>query len=147
MRRLTPPSRRRQSIEGGLMRSAVALAFVVAAIPAAIAAQRVTPGPNVQISAARPQDAHSEPVIATDPKHPERIIAASHIAWHDTAGTKSIAYASFDGGKTWSVSLERRDSTVTADAAVAYGPDGSAYFATLARWGLFRSRDGGRTWD
>ncbi len=124
-----------------------ALTFVIAALPLSLAAQRVTPGPNVQISASRPQDAHSEPVIATDPKHPERIIAASHIAWHDTVGTKSIAYVSFDAGKTWSVSLERKDSTVTADAAVAYGPDGSAYFATLARWGVFRSRDGGRTWD
>jgi hypothetical protein len=125
----------------------VTLAIAITGLPPRLAAQRITVGPNVQISAARRLDAHSEPVIATDPKHPERILAASHIAWHDTVGTKSIAYASFDAGKTWSVSLERRDSTITADAAVAYGPDGSAYFATLARWGVFRSRDGGRTWD
>ena len=118
---------------------------LVATTPVALVAQRITVGPNVQISAARPQDAHSEPVIATDPKHPERIIAGSHISWHDTTGTKSIAYVSFDAGKTWALSLERRDSTIGGDAAVAYGPDGSAYFATLARWGVFRSRDGGRT--
>jgi hypothetical protein len=110
-------------------------------------AQQITVGPNVQISAARPRDAHSEPVIATDPNRAERLIAASHIAFRDTVGTKSIAYVSFDTGRTWQLSLERRDSTITADAAMAYGVDGSALFATLARWGMYRSRDGGKTWD
>jgi hypothetical protein len=130
-----------------LLDSFVLVAALVATPLVPLVAQRITVGPNVQISAARAQDAHSEPVLATDPKHAERIIAASHISWHDTIGTKSIAYVSFDAGKTWSLSLERRDSTSGGDAAVAYGPDGSAYFATLARWGVFRSRDGGRTWD
>ena len=115
------------------------------AVPAG--AQQIVVSPNVAISAAHPRDAHSEPVIAADPRHPERLIAASHIAFHDTTGQKSIAYVSFDTGKTWSVSLERRDSTISGDAAVAYGVDGSALFATLARWGMYRSRDGGRTWD
>ena len=121
--------------------------LIAGSVVPAVAAQQIIVGPNVAISAARARDPHSEPVIAADPSHPERLIAASHIAYHDTVGTKSIAYVSFDTGKTWSVSLERRDSTITADAAVAYGADGSALFATLARWGMFRSRDGGRTWD
>lgn len=131
------------------MRNQLRHAVLVAAcaLPSAGAAQQIVVGPNVAISAARSRDAHSEPVIAADPSHPERLIAASHIAWHDTTGVKSIAYVSFDTGRTWQVSLERRDSTITADAAVAYGPDGSALFATLARWGMFRSRDGGKTWD
>ena len=126
-----------------------AACFVAAAVatPATLRAQKITVGPNVQISAARAGDPHSEPVIAADPAHAERLIAASHIAWQDTTGIKSIAYVSFDTGRTWSLSLERRDSTSGGDAAVAYGPDGSALFATLARWGLYRSRDGGRTWD
>ena len=123
------------------------VAFAAGAVPAAASAQQIVVGPNVQISLARAKDAHSEPVIAADPNHPERLIAASHIARHDTVGTKSIAYVSFDTGKTWSVSLAKWDSTITADAAVAYGVDGSAYFATLARWGMYRSRDGGKTWD
>ena len=121
--------------------------LAVLSLPGALAAQQIVVGPNVQISAGRARDSHSEPVIAADPKHPERLIAASHIAFHDTIGTKSIAYVSFDTGRTWQVSLERRDSTITADAAVAYGTDGSALFATLAPRGMFRSRDGGRTWD
>jgi hypothetical protein len=122
-------------------------ALIAGSVVPAVAAQQIIVGPNVAISGARPRDPHSEPVIAADPNHPERLIAASHISYHDTVGTKSIAYVSFDTGKTWSVSLERRDSTITADAAVAYGADGSALFATLARWGMFRSRDGGHTWD
>jgi len=116
-------------------------------VPSVLASQTVTVGRNVHVSAARPNDSHSEVILAADPKNAARLLAGVHIAYSDTVGAKSIAYASFDSGKTWSVSLERRDSTITADAAVAYGPDGSAYFATLARWGLYRSRDGGRTWD
>jgi hypothetical protein len=129
------------------MRIRLFVAVVAGIMPALASSQQIVVGPNVQISLARAKDAHSEPVIAADPSHPERLIAASHIAHHDTVGTKSIAYVSFDTGKTWTVSLDKRDSTITADAAVAYGADGSAYFATLARWGLYRSRDGGKTWD
>jgi len=130
------------------MRTRLIFGVLIIAAVAPGSAQQIVVGPNVAISAARSRDPHSEPVIAADPSHPERLIAASHIAFHDTSGgTKSIAYVSFDTGKTWNVSLERRDSTSTADAAVAYGVDGSALFATLARWGMYRSRDGGRTWD
>src|SRR3954466_7917781 len=129
------------------MRTSGFLILATCVFARAAAAQQIVVGPNVQISSARARDAHSEPVIASDPNHAERLIAASHISHHDTVGTKSIAYASFDTGKTWTVSLDKRDSTITADAAVAYGVDGSAFFATLARWGMYRSRDGGRTWD
>ncbi len=130
-------------------RAVSGLAFVAAllTLPSLVAAQKIVVGPNVQISAAHPNDPHSEPVIAADPLHANRLIAASHIAFQDTTGIKSIAYVSFDTGRTWQVSLERHDSTSGGDASVAYGPDGSALFATLARWGLYRSRDGGRTWD
>jgi len=132
------------------MRTHLRVLFIAGAVvvaPATSIAQQIVVGPNVQISGARARDAHSEPVIASDPNHAERLIAASHISHHDTVGTKSIAYVSFDTGKTWTVSLDKRDSTITADAAVAYGVDGSALFATLARWGMYRSRDGGKTWD
>ncbi len=129
-----------------LLASAGITLALAATAPRRVAAQ-ITVGRNVQVSAARPNDIHSEVILAADPLHAERLLAGVHISWADTVGIKSIAYVSFDGGRTWDVSLERRDSTITADPAVAYGPDGSAYFATLARWGFYRSRNGGRTWD
>lgn len=122
------------------------IAIVAATLPALAGAQ-ISVGRNVQVSTMRGGDTHFEAMVAADPKDPSRLIAGSHIRHADTTGQRSIAYASFDGGKTWQIALERRDSTIGADVALAYGPDGSAFFATLARGrGAFRSRDGGRTW-
>lgn len=128
---------------------AVALVVIAyLACPSKAAAQLIVVGKNVQVSAARPKDSHSEVIMAADPLHAERLIAGVHIAYHDTSmATTSIAYVSFDTGKTWSPAVEPKDTTSIADAAVAYAPDGSAYFATLGRYGMFRSRDGGHTWD
>jgi hypothetical protein len=124
------------------------MALVAAAGRAVAQSPLIVVGKNVQVSAARPKDSHSEVIMAADPKHAERLIAGVHIAYHDTTmATTSIAYVSFDTGKTWTAAVEPKDSTSIADAAVAYAPDGSAYFATLARFGMFRSRDGGHTWD
>ena len=122
-------------------------ALALAAAPGASHAQ-ITVGRNVQISAARSGDTHYEGMVATDPRNANRLIAGSHIHHADTTGQHSVAYASFDGGKSWQLSLYRRDSTSGADVALAYGPDGSALFATLAPGkAAFRSRDGGKTWD
>ena len=117
--------------------NAVALTIVAAASPAALAAQRITVGPNVQISAARARDAHSEPVIAADPKNAQRLIAGSHIAWRDTTGTKSIAYVSFDGGESWdgpnAVPYLREDLTAGGDPVVAFTRDGAqAYMGYIS---------------
>lgn len=130
-----------------VVRTGTALGLAVALTPLASAAQ-LSVGRNVQVSAARAGEAHLEPMVAADPKNANRLIAGSHIHHLDTPRTYSIAYASFDGGKTWQLSLERRDSTSGVDVALAYGPDGSAFFVTLAPGrSAFRSRDGGRTWD
>ena len=128
-------------------RVALIAATVVSVLPTAAVAQKIVVGKNVHVSGGHGREAHSEVILAADPKNAGRLLAGSHIAYGDSAGTKSIAYVSFDTGKTWTISLERRDSSITGDPAVGYGPDGSAFFATLARWGWYRSRDGGRTWD
>ena len=130
--------------------ASLSVALLITVNPAVFAAQQpiIAVGKNVHVSAARPNASHSEVIMAADPLHAERLIAGVHIAYHDTAmATTSIAYTSFDAGKTWNIAVEPKDTTSIADAAVAYGPDGSAYFATLARYGMFRSRDGGKTWD
>jgi Neuraminidase (sialidase) len=70
---------------------------------------------------------------------------------------KCLAYASEDGGRTWRVACVdwgHPDDPGT-DPTVAYGPDGTAYFAGIVlgkgtsgreRFALFHSRDGGKTW-
>src|SRR5436190_9002032 len=48
------------------------------------AAQQIVVGKNIQVSAARPKASHSEVIMATDPKHADRLIAGVHIAYPDT---------------------------------------------------------------
>jgi hypothetical protein len=117
-------------------------------------------GPNVQVSQARAKTEHCEVVIASDPKNAGRLLAGSMIVQPKPPGSYPffiIAYRSSDAGKTWEVAIEpeaTKDTVGFADPAVAYGPDGSAYFAALARDGkkrtrlqVRRSRDGGKEWE
>lgn len=111
---------------------------------------RIVVGPNVQVSRERAEIPHREVVLAADPTRPDRLLAGSMIEYKGSLLPPSVAYASEDGGRTWRLSLERKsleDRTLSGDPAVAFGPDGTAYFTTMARRGLFRSRDGGRTWE
>src|SRR4051812_39003307 len=96
------------------------LTAALVAFASPTAAQQIIVGPNVHVSAARANEPHSEVILAADPLHAERLLAGVHIAYTDTVGNKSIAYVSFDTGKTWSIAVEHRDSTIGADAAVAY---------------------------
>jgi hypothetical protein len=111
---------------------------------------RIVVGPNVHVSHARANIPHLEVVLAADPTRPHRLLAGSMIEYKGNPLPPSVAYASEDGGKSWRLSLERKspeDRSISGDPAVAFGPEGTAYFTTLARRGLFRSRDGGRTWE
>jgi hypothetical protein len=112
---------------------------------------QITVGPNVQVSTARAQLEHAEVVLAADPNHPGRLLAGSMVL-NPGMGPSVVGYASTDGGKTWKLTLERKAKKGGPhyyDPAVAFGPDGSAYFADLPRLHLeiARSRDGGQTWD
>jgi len=110
----------------------------------------VVVGPNVHVSRERADVQHREVVLAADPNRPGRLLAGSMIEYKGSPLPPSVAYASGDGGRTWRLSLERKspeDRSLSGDPAVAFGPDGVAYFTTLARRGLFRSRDGGRNWE
>jgi hypothetical protein len=146
-----------QMVRGGPMNLAAlgaiwALALGdVGSMPRAQAGEAgIAVGSNVHVSHERADIPHREVVLAADPNRPNRLLAGSMIEYKGNPLPPSVAYASEDGGKSWRLSLERKsleDRSISGDPAVAFGPEGTAYFATLARRGLFRSRDSGRTWE
>ena len=119
---------------------------------------QISIGPNVQVSATRPDVAHNEVVMAADPGNAGRLIACSMYAKPD-GNMGSAAYVTFDGGTTWSAPVVS-NALYANDPTCAYGPGGVVFFAhkiriasrdvassDFDRLGIHRSRDGGRTWD
>ena len=121
----------------------------------------ITVGPNVHVSRGRSGDPHYEVLVAADPTHASRLLVG---AIHRSAGAAqssgTIAYVSYDGGETWTATLEAppsdRSGDTSSDPALAYGADGTAFFLSsllppnssgpTRRMLLYRSKDGGRTW-
>ncbi len=102
---------------------------------------------------------HNEVILAASPSDPERLLAGSMLRY-ETSNNQCAGYLSIDGGRSWKPVLEPgrsepRLADYAADPAVAFGTDGSAYFALLISDGkggpsqsvVLRSTDGGLTWD
>src|SRR5512143_507739 len=115
--------------------------------------------------------AQNETPLAVNPTNPLNLIAGNNDwNYNDGCGVN----ASFDGGRSWTPTLPSgfvpgitkytNDPTVPGtglydyggDPAVAFGPDGTAYFACFGYQGtppygvallMNRSTDGGRTWQ
>lgn len=129
------------------------IAVLGALVPYAAGAQ-ITVGPNVQVSAANSGRRHFEVLAAVDPGHSDRMLACSMALTTTTNARSVIVYASFDGGKTWTPTLEDRRSDFVGDPACVYGFGDTAYAATLpimkvhgeAEMAIYRSTDGGRRW-
>lgn len=102
--------------------------------------------------------AHAEPAVAANPRDPANLLAACMAGEHDDPGLIA-AYASFDGGKSWSShgALPLPAGTVVADdVTVAFTPDGRGFVAAMATSeqsrsdrGVYhwRTDDGGRTFQ
>ncbi len=127
-------------------------------------------GPDFPITAAY-VNAESEPYVAVDPRHPERLVAVYHEDRFPNDGANGVlAATSADAGRSWQVAgLEAQprfsrcaggdrvsggDLEKASDPWVAFGPDGTAYFAAVS-WNasnadeaqlVATSTDGGRTW-
>jgi len=107
----------------------------------------VTVLPGVLISADDPASQHVESWLAMNPRDPLNLVAASMVLGeHDWVA----AYASRDGGKTWTRATHGAAAGKYFDGqdpAVAFDADGNAYLSTAAdAFGVWKSTDGGRTW-
>jgi len=120
-------------------------------------AAKILVGPNMLVS--RDGDfPHMETSIAVNPRNKKNLVGASITSQRGEGGFACKTYASFDGGSSWVDSpIAEQFEWGGADPQVAFGPQGTAYFTSLAfvkdengneRGGLFfyRSEDGGKTW-
>jgi hypothetical protein len=131
--------------------------------PDSAASMRIVVGKRVQVSLCKADINHLESIIAADSSNAAHLIVAAMIHPPDCKVTKVVGYYSHDRGATWHSSFEHRGKAEEEflDPTLAFGPDGSIYFASEAvldspkhslgdtngRIEFFRSRDGGRTWQ
>lgn len=134
---------------------------------------RIVVGANVKVGAASPGWEHTEYIADAHPTDPKRVMVCSQRFSQAENQRTSVIYVTFDGGKTWAVSLADTGSKSlgAGDPVCTYGLNGEAYFVTIIfapdtvqadstpygvyqwwRMGgdgnlhVYRSRDDGRTW-
>jgi photosystem II stability/assembly factor-like uncharacterized protein len=117
-----------------MIRHALLAVLTTASVVTAQQSPAISVGPNVMVSAARPDEAHYETHAAAHPSDPSRLLVSA-IIYPNVGKRGTIVYASTDGGKTWTKSFEADVLVNTGDPALAYGPDGTAYYAALAARG------------
>ena len=118
---------------------------------------RVIVGSNMLVS--RDGDIpHVELSVASNPQDPNNLVGASITATRLEGGWACKVYSSHNAGDSWADAvLPEQHINGGGDPQVAFGPNGTAYFAALGamkdskgrdRDGLFvyRSEDGGTTW-
>lgn len=122
-------------------------------------AQQIWTDTNTYVSTANPQLNHSEVIIAADPMNAEHLLACSMMFPRQPTMVqqKDVAYVSFDGGTTWSASLEFGHTLGASDPSCAFGPRGSAFYAGLTfdavekqykvSTAVYSSADSGKTWS
>jgi len=113
-------------------------------------------GPNVQVSKAFAARPHNETHVATNPVNSLNLLGGSMVWMQEGNRETVIAYASFDGGQTWSPTLKFDDGRFHSDPVAGFDAQGNAYFLQItAKSGegetkyytyVHRSRDGGRSW-
>jgi hypothetical protein len=119
----------------------------------------VSVGQSVQVSAVNAHLNHHEVVISADPSNRNNLLACSMVVppQPSTDLYRNVAYVSFDGGLTWSPSLEIAGDLWSADPSCVFGPHGNAFYAALVfdsvegkykgKTVLHKSLDGAKTWS
>jgi hypothetical protein len=115
------------------------------------------PYANIRVNTDSSKEAQNEPFVAVDPNNPNHLVVGANNWLAGDGHFEVYAYASFDGGRTWSSSqpyINRNASRLNAaDPTVAFGRNGEVYFAFVAlspapgAVAVSRSVDGGRTWS
>ena len=117
--------------------------------------------PNIAVTGKDADRQFFETFIAADPSNSKRLLGCSMYTDVKRSGSGqiwsgTIAFASSDGGKSWTPTLKVEVEGKAWDPSCTFGVDGKAYFLSDVRKGdlpseyrmwLFRSTDGGRTWD
>jgi hypothetical protein len=112
-------------------------------------------GGNVQASKAFGGDPHNEIHVAANPRNPLNLVGGAMVWNQKTNLMTVVAYASFDGGKTWTPTLTFDDEYFHSDPAAGFSPDGTAFFLQITNTSsrepkyfthVYRSKDGGKTW-
>jgi len=113
--------------------------------------------PNVKVNTDSGTEAQNEPFVAVDPSNAMHLVVGAN-SWSVGNGHFEVfAYVTFNGGKSWTASqpyINRNASRINAaDPTVAFGANGSVYFAFVAMTpaqgavAVSRSLDGGLTWS
>jgi hypothetical protein len=111
---------------------------------------------NIRVNTDSSNEAQNEPFAAVDPRNNQHLVIGANNWQSGTGQFEVYAYVSFNGGKTWAASqpyINRNASRLNAaDPTVAFGSDGTVYFAFVAfspaqgAVAVSRSVDGGLTW-
>jgi hypothetical protein len=94
-----------------------------------------------------------------NPNNPQNIVVCGARWLPADNAMGSFVYASFDGGATWTLTLDDRSTWWQTEQSCAFGPDNRVYFNSessrpidgdlrhdLGQMHFYRSVDGGRTW-
>jgi hypothetical protein len=111
---------------------------------------------NIRVNTDTGSEAQNEPSVMVDPHNAQHLVVGANNWQSGTGQFEVYAYVSFNGGKTWAASqpyINRNASRLNAaDPTVAFGSDGTVYFAFVAfspaqgAVAVSRSVDGGLTW-
>jgi len=115
------------------------------------------PWANIRVNSDSSTEAQNEPFVAVNPNNSKHLVVGAN-SWQVGNGHFEVfAYVSFDGGQSWATSqpyISRNAGRINAaDPTIAFGADGSVYFAFVALTpadgavAVSRSVDGGLSWS
>ena len=157
---LLPIPPRQRAIRIAITRTLIALSFFVylSPVPEVAAANTLIVESNVAITP--PPGAHLNWYdMKADPENAENLIVCGAMRDAEENSYVGVLYYSHNGGKSWKIAIEDRNSSWVSEQSCAFGPRHHAYFISeaskviegvpnhnLGTTRIFRSFDAGETW-